>query len=75
MRLSRPGSIIVADNCIRGGRALREAENMDADTAGLLQYNKRASSDPRLMSIALPIDTGSTDGFTISVVLPEHRGS
>ena len=75
MQLSRPGSIIVADNCIRGGRALREAENMDADTAGPLQYNKRASSDPRLMSIALPTDTGGTDGFTISVVLPEHRGS
>ncbi len=69
IRLSRPGSIIVADNCIRGGKALRGSANeQEESTAGLLEYNRRASSDPRLTSLALAIDEGHTDGFTISVV-------
>ncbi len=71
IRLSRTGSIIVADNTIRNGRALHETTNMDNDTAGLVQYNKLASSNPRLLSLALAIDEGNTDGFTISVVQPE----
>jgi caffeoyl-CoA O-methyltransferase len=69
IRLSRPGSIIVADNCIRDGKALRGSDNeQDESTAGLLEYNRRASSDPRLTSLALAVDSGHTDGFTISVV-------
>lgn len=71
IKLSRSGSIIVADNTIRRGRALHETATMDNDTAGLVQYNKLASSNPRLLSLALPIDEGNTDGFTISVVRPE----
>lgn len=70
IRLSRPGSIIVADNCVRHGQGLHETANMDSGTTGIVEYNKRASSDPRLASLALAIDTGHTDGFTISVVRP-----
>jgi caffeoyl-CoA O-methyltransferase len=66
LRLARPGSIIVADNCIRSGAALHESE--DAATAGLFEYNRRAASDPRLVSLALPMDDDYTDGFTIAVV-------
>lgn len=68
IRLSRAGTIIVADNCVRGGRALRDVPGLDADSAGLVEYNKRASSDPRLTSLALAIDNDHTDGYTISVV-------
>jgi caffeoyl-CoA O-methyltransferase len=71
LRLSRPGSIIVADNCIRGGRALQETPEMDADQRGLVTYNQRVRSNPRLVSLALPIDNNGTDGFAISVVRPE----
>ncbi len=70
IRLSRPGGIIVADNCIREGQALQESESADENTNGLIQYNKRASSDPRLLSLALAMDDNYTDGFTISVVRP-----
>lgn len=66
LRLSRPGSIIVADNCVRGGRAFREPE--DAYSAGIVAYNKRIASDPRLQSLALALDEDYTDGFAISVV-------
>lgn len=68
MKLSRPGSIIVADNCVRGGRALRSDEQQDGDTMGLVSYNQMVSSDPRLVSLALAVDEGNTDGFTIAVV-------
>ncbi len=68
LTLSRPGSIIIADNCVR---AYREPQNTaDENTRGLLQYDQKASSHPRLLSLALPMDEDYTDGLTISVVLP-----
>ncbi len=66
LRLTRPGSIIVADNCIRGGRAFQPTE--DEGTAGVAEYNRRVTSDPRLVSLALAMDDDYTDGFAISVV-------
>jgi caffeoyl-CoA O-methyltransferase len=66
LRLSRPGSIIVADNCIRGGKAFESPDN--DDTAGIVEYNRRVASDPRLVSLILPMDDDYTDGFGISVV-------
>src|SRR5947209_9278763 len=52
LRLTRPGSIIVADNCVRAGKAFGEPENaQDEGTAGLIEYNKRIASDPRLVSL------------------------
>lgn len=65
IRLARPGSIIVADNCVRGGNGLAWQEAADMRHVGIRGYNQRASSDPALCSIALPINTG----MTISVVL------
>jgi caffeoyl-CoA O-methyltransferase len=66
LRLSRPGSIIVADNCIRSGKAFEKSE--DEGMAGLVEYNKRIASDARLMSLVLAMDDDYTDGFAISVV-------
>jgi len=64
--LSRPGSIIVADNCIRSGKAFEDPE--DEGMAGIVAYNKRIASDPRLISLLMAIDDDYTDGFAISVV-------
>jgi len=66
LRLSRPGSIIVADNCVRSGRAFQEPE--DEGMAGIVGYDKRIASDPRLVSLVLPMDDNYTDGFAIAVV-------
>lgn len=66
LRLTRPGSIIVADNCIRRGDALHESN--DEATAGLFEYNRRIASAPRLVSLALPMDDDFTDGYAIAVV-------
>ncbi len=69
IKLSRPGSIIVADNNIRYGRPFQEPPP-DADNAGIAAYNQRAASDPKLRSILIPMDDDGMDGFAISVVLP-----
>jgi caffeoyl-CoA O-methyltransferase len=71
LKLTRPGSIIIGDNCVRGGKALRAQENMNADNEGLIEYNRRVRENPRLVSLALAIDDDNTDGFTIAVVRPE----
>ncbi|HZS79365.1 MAG TPA: O-methyltransferase [Ktedonobacteraceae bacterium] len=73
LKLTRPGSIIVADNTIKQGRGLQSlpnagsAENQDYDK-GIIEYNRRIASNPRLVSLALAMDDNFTDGFSISVV-------
>jgi caffeoyl-CoA O-methyltransferase len=69
LKLSRPGSIIVADNNVRYGKPFQEPPP-DADNAGVAAYNQRIATDPRLRSILLAIDEDGMDGFAISVVLP-----
>lgn len=72
LRLTRVGSIIVADNCIRSGVPLRAPEQVeDPSTAALAEYNKRVVNNSRLLSLALAMDDDYTDGFNIAVVLPE----
>ncbi len=68
LKLTRPGSIIVADNCIRGGKPLREPVEDDPATRGLSEYDHRVATDPRLVSVAFPMDDDGMDGFAISVV-------
>ena len=69
LKLTRPGSIIVADNCIRGGAPLREPTSDDPSTQAIGDYDRRVASDPRLRSVAFPMDDEGTDGFAVSVVL------
>jgi caffeoyl-CoA O-methyltransferase len=61
IRLAHPGSIIVADNCVLGGDGLGSVpESTSSHSVGARTYNQRASSDPTLCSIALPISSGMT---------------
>lgn len=69
LKLARPGSVIVADNCIRSGVPLRDDPGADEGARALGEYDRRVASDPRLRSVALPLDEGGMDGFAISVVL------
>jgi caffeoyl-CoA O-methyltransferase len=68
LRLSRPGSIIVADNCIRGGAPLR-GDSDDPGNRAIGEYDARIAAEPRLRSVALPLDDDGMDGFAISVVV------
>lgn len=68
LKLTRVGSLIVADNCIRGGRSLRaERDDANAEATGI--YDRRVASDARLLSVAFPLDDDGMDGFAISVVV------
>jgi predicted O-methyltransferase YrrM len=67
LRLTHPGSVILADNVIRGGRVL-EASPADSRVVGVKQYNEAIARHPRLDSIVLPIVRNNLDGLSISIV-------
>jgi predicted O-methyltransferase YrrM len=67
LKLCHVGSIIVADNCVRSGRPFRDGER-DEYMTGIADYDDRVASDPRLLSVVLPLDDDGMDGFAISVV-------
>jgi caffeoyl-CoA O-methyltransferase len=67
VKLSRPGTIIVADNVIRGGRVF-QSPPPDENAAGGAAYNAKLLANPRLLSVAFPMDDEGMDGFAISVV-------
>ncbi|MBV8822320.1 MAG: O-methyltransferase [Ktedonobacteraceae bacterium] len=76
LRLTRTGSIIVADNCVRNGLALRAPEQLeDQDTVALAEYNKRVADNSHLLSLVLAMDDDYTDGFNIAVVLASKPSS
>jgi len=67
MQLSRPGTLILADNVIRHGLVL-EAHPADPSDAGAKAYNEAIAGDPRLESLILPIVRARVDGLSISRV-------
>ena len=67
LQLSRPGTVILADNLIRHGDIL-QASPPDEMAAGVKAFNELIASHPRLESILLPILKGKVDGMSISIV-------
>jgi caffeoyl-CoA O-methyltransferase len=65
--LSRVGSLIVADNVIRGGGVFKTPPP-DESARGMAVYNSKIQAHPRLVSVAIPNDDDGMDGFAISVV-------
>jgi predicted O-methyltransferase YrrM len=68
LRLSKRGTVIVADNVIRNG-AVMEEEPKEPNDRGARAYNAAVAAHPRLESIALPIFRDKIDGIAISLVL------
>jgi predicted O-methyltransferase YrrM len=67
LQLSRPGTIILADNVIRSGRVMAP-EPSDPFDRGARVYNFAIASHPRLESLVLPIVRTRIDGLAISIV-------
>ena len=65
--LTRPGSLILADNVIRNGRVL-DASPSDANARGAKVFNDAMAANPRLESVILPIYRDNLDGLSISRV-------
>ncbi len=69
LKLSRKGTIIVADNVVRDGRIL-DANTKDEDTQGTQRFLELAGANPRLQITALQtVGIKDHDGFAIAVVI------
>ncbi|NUL46543.1 O-methyltransferase [Cellulosimicrobium funkei] len=78
LRLSRPGTVIIGDNVVRGGRVLDDSgTGADAaDVAGIRAYLERQGQDPRLDGTALQTVSGKGwDGFALAIVREAEAGS
>lgn len=70
MKLSRPGTLIVADNVVRDGRVI-DAESPDPNIQGVRRFTELIGAEPRLNTTVLQtVGSKGYDGFAISVVLP-----
>jgi predicted O-methyltransferase YrrM len=68
LQLSRPGTVIVADNVVRGGR-VADAASTDPDIRGLRRYIDMVAAEPRLSATALQtVGEKGYDGFALALV-------
>lgn len=67
LQLSRPGTVIVADNLIRDGLVL-EASPSDENARAVRAFNAKLAANDRLDSLILPIMREKIDGLSISIV-------
>jgi predicted O-methyltransferase YrrM len=63
LRLLRRGGLLIADNALWGGRVL-DAEVEDEGTRGVREFNRRLSSDERVLGTIVPVG----DGLAVAVV-------
>jgi predicted O-methyltransferase YrrM len=65
--LSRPGTVIIADNLIRDGAVLDEHTD-DENARAARAFNAKLAADQRLESIVVPVMGKRIDGMSISIV-------
>ena len=63
LRLVRPGGLIIAANALWGGRVY-DGDESDERTKGVREFNRRMSTDPRVLGIIVP----THDGVAVAVV-------
>ena len=68
LTLSRPGTVIVADNVVRGGRVADDTDEQDA-TVAVRKTLALLGDDPRIDATAIQtVGTKGWDGFALGVV-------
>lgn len=68
VRLARPGTVIVADNVVRGG-AVIDAGCADARAQGVRSFLELLAGDPRLDATAIQtVGEKGWDGFALAIV-------
>lgn len=65
LRLSRPGTLILGDNAIRGGSVL---DPSDSSSRAMREFNQKLAEEPRLSAIVLPLIRERVDGLAIARV-------
>jgi predicted O-methyltransferase YrrM len=69
LKLARVGTVIVADNVVRGGRVIEPASD-DANVLGVRRFAERVAQEPRLSATVLQtVGTKGYDGFALAVVV------
>lgn len=58
MPLLRPGGLLVADDVLWDGKVYAESVPSDAQTQGLLEFNRRVAEDPGVETVMLPLRDG-----------------
>lgn len=68
LKLSRPGTVIVADNIIRDG-AIIDPDHKDPRVQAVRKFNRMLGSHPRLEATALQtVGSKGYDGFAVALV-------
>jgi predicted O-methyltransferase YrrM len=69
LQISRPGTLIVADNVIRSG-VVADPASEDENVRGVRRFLEAAAAEPRLKTAAIQtVGAKGYDGFSISVVV------
>jgi predicted O-methyltransferase YrrM len=68
LKLSRPGTLIVADNVVRDG-AVVDASSTDVLVQGIRRFNEKLAATPRVSATALQtVGVKGYDGFAMALV-------
>lgn len=71
LRLSRRGSLIIADNVVRDG-AVIDADSTDPNVQGIRRFNELIAADPRVSTTAIQtVGSKGYDGFALALVVGE----
>jgi predicted O-methyltransferase YrrM len=71
LKLSRPGSMIIADNVIRDG-AVINASSKDPDIQGVRRFNERLAAEKRVSATEIQtVGSKGYDGFALALVLAD----
>jgi predicted O-methyltransferase YrrM len=69
LNLSRPGTVIVADNVVRDGKVIHD-KSIDPLIQGVRQFAEMVAAEPRLCATVLQtVGVKGYDGFALAVVL------
>ena len=72
LKLSRRGSLIIADNVVRNG-AVVDATSSDPNVQGVRRFNELLASEPRLSATAIQtVGSKGYDGFAIAIVTDDQ---
>jgi predicted O-methyltransferase YrrM len=75
LRLSRPGTLIVADNVIRGGAVL-DAATDDPSVRGVREFFDAVAAEPRLRATAIQtVGCKGYDGLALALVTSDRVGT
>jgi len=69
LKLSHPGTVIVADNVVRDGKVI-DANSNDANVQGVREFTAQLAAEPRLSATVLQtVGVKGYDGFALAIVL------